>query len=73
MLQCRIQKGSSIIIKALQRGGPLNCARVPIYRKVFDLFFFCENLVDFNGARLHEATLNLHTHALIFPACQIVS
>ena len=26
-------------------------------------FFFCENLVDFNEARLHEATLNLHTHA----------
>ena len=24
---------------------------------------FCENLVDFNEARLHEATLNLHTHA----------
>ena len=27
------------------------------------LTFFCENLVDFNEARLHEATLNLHTHA----------
>jgi hypothetical protein len=23
-------------------------------------FFFCENLVDFNETRLHEATLNLH-------------
>ena len=25
--------------------------------------FFCENLLDFNKARLHEATLNPHTHA----------
>ena len=24
---------------------------------------FCENLVDFNEARLHEATLILHTQA----------
>ena len=24
-------------------------------------FFFYKNLVDFNEARLHEATLNLHT------------
>ena len=31
-------------------------------RKVSDLIF-CENLVDFNVARLLEATLNLHTHA----------
>ena len=31
-------------------------------RKVSDLFF-CENLMDFNEAPLHEATLNLHTHA----------
>ena len=30
-------------------------------RKVSDLF--CENQVDFNEARLHEATLKLHTHA----------
>ena len=26
-------------------------------------FFFCEHLVDFNEAHLHEATLNLHLHA----------
>ena len=26
-------------------------------------FFFYKNMVDFNEARLHEATLNLHTHA----------
>ena len=32
-------------------------------RKVPD--FFCKNLVDFNEVRLHEATLNLHTHAWI--------
>ena len=25
--------------------------------------FFYENLVDFNEALLHEATLNLHTHS----------
>ena len=35
-------------------------------RKVFDLIFFCKNLVDFNDEHLLEATLNLHTHALIF-------
>ena len=29
-------------------------------------YFFCENLVDFNKTRLHEATLNVHTHAWIF-------
>ena len=29
--------------------------------KVSDLFF-CENLVDYNEARLHEATLNIYTH-----------
>ena len=34
-------------------------------RKVSE-HFFCENLVDFSEARLHEATLNLHTHASIF-------
>ena len=33
--------------------------------------FFCENLVIFNEARLHEATLNLHTHAWnFFSVCQ---
>ena len=35
-------------------------------RKVSD-FCFSEKLVDFNEARLYEATLNLHTHALIVP------
>ena len=40
-------------------------------RKLSDLTFFCKNLVDFNEARLHEATLNLHTHVWVFsPACQ---
>ena len=32
--------------------------------------FFCENLVDFNEAQLHEATLNPHTHTWIVSACQ---
>ena len=27
-----------------------------------DISFFSENLVDFNKAHLHEATLHLHTH-----------
>ena len=31
-------------------------------RKVSDLSF-CENLVDFNEARMHETTVNLHTYA----------
>ena len=33
----------------------------------YPTFFFLENLVDFNEAHLHEATLNLHTHTWIFP------
>ena len=28
----------------------------------YPTLFFCENLEDFNEARLYEATLNLHTH-----------
>ena len=32
-------------------------------RKESDLILFCENLVDFNEVRLHEATFNLPTHA----------
>ena len=32
-------------------------------RKVSNLTFFYENLVDFNEACLHEATFNLHKHA----------
>jgi hypothetical protein len=35
--------------------------------------FFRENLVDFNAARLHEATLNLHTHRWIFHHLSIAS
>ena len=31
--------------------------------KKYQTFFFCENLVDFNEACLHEATLNFHTDA----------
>ena len=29
----------------------------------YPTLFFCENVVDFNEALLHETTLNLHTHA----------
>ena len=31
-------------------------------RKVSDLTFCFESLVDFNKAHLHEVILNLHTH-----------
>ena len=33
-------------------------------------YLFCKNLVVFNKARLPEASLNIHTHAWFFPACQ---
>ena len=29
----------------------------------YPTLFFCEKLMDFNEARLHDATSNLHTHA----------
>ena len=32
-------------------------------RKVSDLFFLCEHMMDYNLARLHEPTLNLSAHA----------
>ena len=35
--------------------------------------FFCENMVGFSEARLHEATLNPHTHSWIFPRLSIAS
>ena len=35
-------------------------------RKVSDIILFCENLVDFNEVRLHEATLNFLAHTWIF-------
>jgi hypothetical protein len=40
-------------------------------RKVSDLIFYCENLEDSNEARLREGTLNLNTHAWIFPRLSI--
>ena len=40
--------------------------------KVYD-FIFVRNMVDFNEARLHEATLNLHRHAWIFSRLSITS
>ena len=45
------------------KGGPPIVSRYyHSVRKLSDLLF-CENLVDFYEARLHGATLNLHTHA----------
>ena len=35
----------------------------PSVIKVSDLISFCKNLVDFIEESLHEATLDLHTHA----------
>ena len=32
----------------------------------YPTFFLCENLVDFNEACLHDATLNLHRHGNFF-------
>ena len=34
-------------------------------------FFLVKKLADFNEARLHEATWNIYTHALIFPRLSI--
>ena len=39
-------------------------------RKVYDLIFFCENLVDFNEVHLHEAIFNFYV--LIFSHLSIV-
>ena len=49
------------------------CVRLYVYvcmyvytrsvRKVSDLIFLCEHLMDYNLARLHEPTLNLSAHA----------
>ena len=41
-------------------------------RKVSNLFF-PESLVDFNAARLHETTLNLHTHTWFFSRQSVAS
>ena len=37
------------------------------YKKCIRVYFLCGSLMDFNEARLHEATLNLHTHPWMFP------
>ena len=36
------------------------------------LFFFCENLVDFNEMHLYETILNLHTQVWILSHLSIV-
>ena len=45
---------------------------IPLLEK-YPTLFFCENLVDFSEAHLHEATLNLHTHAWIFYRLSVTS
>ena len=47
----------------------LHGSNTTLLEKYPTLVFFCENLVDFNEAHLHEATLNLHTHTWVFFAC----
>ena len=41
----------------------LNENAMEFARKVSEFILFCKDLMDINEARLHEATLNLHTHA----------
>ena len=47
-----------------QQEGEINPSwyNTTLLEKYPTLFYFCKNLVDFNEVRLHEATLNLHTH-----------
>ena len=68
MLNFPCSKGKGVIRHPIKR------LAIYIYYviKVSDPFFL-ENLVDFNEARLHEATLNLHTHARIFSRLSIAS
>ena len=61
-------KGSCVVLdclvlkmKALQSFNTVETTRS--VRKVSDLFFLCEHLMDYNLARLHEPTLNLSAHA----------
>ena len=53
-------------------GGP-HLLHYHSVRKVSDLIFFFENLVDFNETRHDEATLNLHTHTWIISRLTIAS
>ena len=41
----------------------VKCKITRSVRKVSDLFFLCEHLMDYNLARLHEPTLNLSANA----------
>ena len=50
-----VYKVLSLVFNIVAIGGLL--------QKYLTLFFsFCENLVDLNKARLHEAILDLHKH-----------
>ena len=46
---------------------------IPCQLEKYPTCFICENLVDFNEVRLHEATLNLRMHAIIFSRLSIPS
>ena len=58
-----------IIVLAAQKIQNIVTKQSALFRKI-DFF---ENLVDFNEALLHEATLNLHMHLWIFSRLLIAS
>ena len=41
--------------------------------RMYSTLFFCDNLVDFDEARLHEVTFNIRTYAWIFSRVSIAS
>ena len=49
------------------------CSAYHSVRKVSDLIFFYENLVDFNEVRLYEVFLNLHMHVWIFSSLSVAT
>ena len=53
---------SALVVFSLLAKIVLDQSYTTLLEKYPTLFFY-ENLVDVNEARLHEATLNLHTHA----------
>ena len=67
-LEARYLNYSSEGNNALVSRGKYSCIRIMLFvyttllEKYPTLILFCENLVDFNEARSHEATLNLQMH-----------
>ena len=63
-----IHKGKSVIYVGLHSEK----VNKTMFEK-YSTLFFCENLVDINNERLHDATLNPHRHAWIFVRLLIAS